>query len=372
MAQVIMDGDESEGEVGGESDTSEDEAIEESDHNTESEEEQSDTVQNQSSDLDNEVTEANFVGKDKSTTWNKNPTTSKFRKASKKNIVKIISGPKPCARDITDERSAFEKFFTEDMIQNIVECTNVEIEKLRVNYARPRDAKNTTKNELLAFLGLLLLVGTKKQNHTHFLELWTTDGTGSQICRACMGCNRFLFLLTAIRFDDKNTRQERKKIDKLAAIRFTLDRFVTNCEANYCLGEHMTIDEMLIPFRGRCSFIQYIPNKPAKYGLKAFVLCDSQTFYVSNLEVYCGQQPEGEYRKSNKPNDITQRLLQPWKGKNRNLTCDNWYTSYPLAMALLKDKITIVGTLKKIKGSCPQSSCRIKKNGQVVHLWVSK
>ncbi|GFR07184.1 DDE_Tnp_1_7 domain-containing protein [Trichonephila clavata] len=176
---------------------------------------------------------------------------------------------------------------------------------------------------MLAFTGILILAGVKKQNHTNFLELWTTDGTGSEIFRSCMNCNRFLFLLSAIRFDDKNTRKERQLTDKLAAIRFTLDRFVENCKNNYSLGEYATIDEMLIPFRGRCSFIQYIPNKPAKYGLKVFVLCDSKTFYVRNLEVYCGQQPEGPYRKSNTPDNITHRLMQPWKGKNRNLTCDN-------------------------------------------------
>lgn len=244
-------------------------------------------------------------------------------------------------------------FFTNDIIQNIVECANMEIEKLRVNYDRPRDAKNTTTNEVLAFIGILILAGVKKQNHTNFLELWTTDGTGSEIFRSCMNCNRFLFLLTAIRFDNKNTRKERQLTDKLAAIRFTLDRFVENCKNNYSLGEYATIDEMLIPFRGRCSFVQYIPNKPAKYGLKVFVLCDSKTFYVSNLEVYCGQQPEGPYRKSNTPDNITHRLMQPWKGKNRNLTCDNWYTSYPLAVNLLKDKTTIVGTMRQNKRELP-------------------
>ena len=247
------------------------------------------------------------------------------------------------------------------MTENIVQCTNLQITRLRPKYHRPRDAKNTTKSEILAFIGLLLLAGTKKQNHTHFLELWTTDGTGSEIFRACMSYNRFLFLLVALRFDDKITRHDRKITDKLAAIRFTLDSFVDNCKNNYCLGEYVTIDEMLIPFRGRCSFVQYIPNKPAKYGLKAFVLCDSKTFYVSNLEVYCGQQPEGQYKNSNTPTDITHRLLQPWKGKNRNLTCDNWYTNYPLAKALLKDKVTIVGTLKKNKKELPPEFLPNKK-----------
>ena len=118
------------------------------------------------------------------------------------------------------------------------------------NYDGLRDPKNTTTNEMYAFIGILILVGVKKQNHTHFFELWTTNGTRSEIFRSCMNCNRFLFLLSAIRFDDKNMRKERKLIDKLAPVRFTLDRFVGNFKNNYSLGAQAAIDEMLISFRG--------------------------------------------------------------------------------------------------------------------------
>ena len=65
-----------------------------------------------------------------------------------------------------------------------------------------------------------------------------------------MNCNRFLFLLSTIRFDDTNTRKERKLTDKHAVVRFTLDRFVENCKINYNLSAQATIDEMMIPYRG--------------------------------------------------------------------------------------------------------------------------
>ena len=115
------------------------------------------------------------------------------------------------------------------------------------------------------------------------------------ILRACMSYKRFLFLLRSIRFDDKETREMRRSTDKLAAIRVFLDQFVGNCMGTYNLGEFVTIDEKLEAFRGRCSFIQYIPSKPAKYGLKVFALCDAKTFYTSSLEVHCGLQPEGRF-----------------------------------------------------------------------------
>ena len=186
-----------------------------------------------------------------------------------------------------------------------------------------------------------------------FLELWATDGSGIEIFRACMLYNRFLFLLLAIRFDDRTTQSQRKETDKLAAIWYILDEFVQNCKNTYCLNEFLTIDETLVSFRGRCSFIQYIPSKPAKYGVKIFALCNAKTYFTRNLEVYCGKQPTGPHEASNSPGDIVERLISHLKGTCRNLTMDNWYTSYTLAKSMLRDKITLVGTLKKNKREIP-------------------
>ena len=62
------------------------------------------------------------------------------------------------------------------MIEEIVGCTNMYITAVQSNYDRKRDAKITTKTELMAFLGLLVLSGVKRAGHVSFLELWATDG----------------------------------------------------------------------------------------------------------------------------------------------------------------------------------------------------
>ncbi|UYV65334.1 hypothetical protein LAZ67_3003981 [Cordylochernes scorpioides] len=111
-------------------------------------------------------------------------------------------------------------------------------------------------------------------------------------------------------------------------------------------GEYLTVDENIIPFKGRCSFKQYLPNKPAKYVIKTYVLCCSRKSYVVNLEIYAGKQPEGPYQISNSPNNTFTFNLRV---KTQHIS-DNWYTSYPLAVALLNDhKLTFVEPLKKNK-----------------------
>ncbi|CAB3260710.1 unnamed protein product [Arctia plantaginis] len=118
---------------------------------------------------------------------------------------------------------------------------------------------------------------------------------------------------------------------------------------------------MLVAFRGRCKFRQYIPSKPAKYGLKIIALVDAKTFYITNLEIYAGKQPDGPYAKSNKPFDVVDRIVQPVSKTNRNITFDNWFTSYELVLHLLKEhQLTSVGTVRKNKMQIPPEFTRTR------------
>lgn len=148
-------------------------------------------------------------------------------------------------------------------------------------------------------------------------------------------------------------RIQRREIDKLAPIKEFFELFVENCKKCFSPSEYVTIDEQLIKFRGRCPFRVYLPNKPAKYGVKIFALVDAKMMYTWNMEVYCAKQPVGPYNISNSPSDVVMRLMNPILGSGRNLTTDNWYTSIPLAENLLKNKITLVGTMRKNKKEIP-------------------
>lgn len=64
------------------------------------------------------------------------------------------------------------------------------------------------------------------------------------------------------------------RIDK---VRLLLDHIRSAPQSAFYPHKEVAVDETMVGFRGRVSFLQYLPKKPTKYGLKLFVLADSSS-----------------------------------------------------------------------------------------------
>lgn len=277
------------------------------------------------------------------------------------NIITHLPGTRGKARTVKTPQECWDCLVDEEMINMIVVNTNIYINKMRINETSTYKTKDTDATEIKAVFGLLYIAGVLHGGRMNLEEFWTTDGTGCNIFPVTMGIIRFRFLLASIRLDNVHTREERRKVDKLAAVRLFFDAFVNNCKSSYVIGEYATLDEMLWAFRGRCGFRMYIANKPAKYGLKIFALTDARTYYTVNMEIYAGSQIEGPYAVSNTTNDLVERITGPLHGTSRNITMDNWFTSVEIAKKLLSEhKLTVVGTIRKNKRQIPPEFLQTK------------
>lgn len=173
-----------------------------------------------------------------------------------------------------------------------------------------------------------------------------------------MSLEYFRYLNSCIRFDDKIDRVERRERDKLAAIRNVFQKQNDNLKTLYVVGDCVTVDEQLIPFRGKSPFTQYIPSKPYKYGIKVWALCDSRTYYAYNMQVYTGKGRNCAPEKNQGKRfvlDLTHGL------SGRNVTCDNFFTSHALAKELQNRKMTLVGTMRKNRTEIPPIILDMKK-----------
>ncbi len=96
-----------------------------------------------------------------------------------------------------------------------------------------------------------------------------------------MSRERYQLISRYICFDDIDTRIQREsnKFHKMEAIFNLFKKNLLLIIPSYFL----CIDETLYPFRGMCSFRQYIPSKPARYGIKFWSLVDVK------LGIFCYQ-----------------------------------------------------------------------------------
>ncbi|PNF26682.1 hypothetical protein B7P43_G03391 [Cryptotermes secundus] len=56
----------------------------------------------------------------------------------------------------------------------------------------------------------------------------------------------------------------------------------------YNPSEHLAVDEIIVKFKGRVVFGQYIPKEPESCRIKIFRICDTAG-YTYSLKVYVGK-----------------------------------------------------------------------------------
>ena len=271
-----------------------------------------------------------------------------------KNIVHIRPGPVPEVRQLLEPLRILQLFLPDNMLNKIVLCTNKEINWANKNYKVPKQTfSNTNLVELKALLGIYILAAVMKDNHLSSKMMFDTSYCGTRY-RATMSKSRFDFLTACLRFDDKETRAERRNVTVFAPISEIWEEFIEVCRTIYKPSSYFTINEPLVGFRGQWPFRMYIPNKPAKYGLKLVLLCDVSTKYLINASPYLGKstQPNGGRPLADY---FVELLTAPIYGTNRNFTMDNWFTNVPLADRLISRPytMTIVGTIRKNKPHIP-------------------
>lgn len=283
-------------------------------------------------------------------------------RVAERNLVTHLPGPKGAAKEVGTPENAWKLLIDDAMLEEITMRTNEEIDRQVCNIVRQSYQRNTCKNEMIAYIGLLYLAGVHKDSKRNLEELWSTD-LGFSIYRATMSLPRFRFISTCLRFDDKATRQERIRDDRLAAIRYLWDTFVERCRAYYTPFQHCTIDEQLLGFRGRCGFRVYMKSKPDRYGLKIVMLNDCKTSYMLNAIPYIGKVKT--LNSEPVPTYYVRKLSEPICGTNRNITTDNWFTSVPLFNKMLVDhKLTMVGTMRANKTEIPAKFLQSKPAGE--------
>jgi hypothetical protein len=192
------------------------------------------------------------------------------------NFIGAPNGKSSDAAHITPEftpLSVLLLFFVEIVTLLVVE-TNRYYHQFLDNFEDRPPQREVTEAEMFSFLALTLQMGHTVQDKLE--DYWTKM---EQLCipfyGQMMACARYCHILRFLHFMDNNRNGVDKTDDRLWKIRDLFEIIRTNFSKFYNPSEHLAVDEVIVKFKGRVLFKQYIPKKRKRFGIKMFKPCNS-------------------------------------------------------------------------------------------------
>ena len=213
------------------------------------------------------------------------PSSSYYSYSKTPEPTSVVSSETPSALHL------FGHFFTDEVWDLLVVETNSYASSVVGKSPAARPWAPVTVPEMKAFLGIIILMGIFKIPR---LEMYwssrnphiSTPGMANIKSRI-----RFEQIFRCLHLNN-NANQiptGQPSHDHLFKVRKLLDIIVPQFESEYEMHQQCTIDEAMIPFKGRLGFKQYLKDKPTKWGIKVFVLADATNGYVKKIQIYTGK-----------------------------------------------------------------------------------
>ena len=231
--------------------------------------------------------------------------------------------------------------------------------------------KPVTYNEVKAFIGILMAMGLTKLPEMR--DYWR-KGSVSHVpwFSSILTRGRFEAILNYLHLcnNEKHPPPEDEKY-KLYKLGIFPDIINENFRKCYVPDRELSVDEQMIGTRCRVSFIQYMPKKPVKFGIKLWAICEAKTGYCLNFQIYKGK--ENDTGEKGLGNRVVMDLTEPYLDQNRHIYMDNFYSNPKLFSALEKRSTFACGTIRRDRGEFPPEFTKSKlQRGESVYLKFNK
>ncbi|KAL8576039.1 hypothetical protein ACOMHN_052057 [Nucella lapillus] len=258
----------------------------------------------------------------------------------------------------------FIKVMPEELFQQMAVETN--------RYADQRNARSftrTTSEEMRAFLAIHLYMGVIKL--PSYRLYWSTrEDLHQRSITKVMSKNRYEELVVNFHLNDSTQNPPRGHPDhnKLYKVMPIISHAKRTFPTLYKPHQNLAVDEAMIKFKGRCSFLQYVPAKPHKWGIKAWALCDSESYYMLDFDVYTGKDMQAPIQQTPLGQRVVETLVQPYYRQYHHVYFDNYFTSVPLVENLLRNETYSCGTIRTNRKGLPQEikTVKFRQSGQMM------
>ena len=284
---------------------------------------------------------------------------------SETSSILIVPCKVPCGPTVFLSHNSleiFRLFFTSSLLSLISEQTNLYAKQVLTPEAFDK-YEPITPREIEAYFGFMILMGINQLPTLY--DYWKTDSTyhyspiADRIPR-----DRFIEISRFLHFTNNNDYMYQRtdpNYDRLWKIRPVITAISEKFLNTYNPHNTVSIDEAMIPFKGRCSLKQYLPLKPVKRGIKVWVRADAINGYVSELNVYVGKQ--GIKTEKHLCEKVVKQLTRSLVNNYYTVYCDNYFTTIQLFNDLYKKGIYACGTIRSNRVGYPDDLKKHLKKG---------
>jgi hypothetical protein len=220
-------------------------------------------------------------------------------------------------------------------------------------------------SEMWAFIAILLIMSLVRMNKLR--DYWSKNPIlGHDLIKQIMPRNRFLKILQYFHISERENELPKDHSDynifqKLEPLASNLKKIFRD---NFHPYKEMAVDEALIKYKGRLGIVQYMPLKPAKRGIKIWMLCTSYLVYVYDFNIYGGKKDAVQRSNNGLGYDVVMNLIQSLEAKYHTLYFDRFFTSTKLILDLLKKGMYACGTVMKNRKHLPEEIKRLQLKTQ--------
>ena len=157
--------------------------------------------------------------------------------------------------------------------------------------------------------------------------------------------DRFLNVLLFLHFADSSQRpDEGEEYDQLWKLRTVFDK-LNEAYAKFCNPlEHLVVDEVIVKFKGRDVFKQYIPKKRKCFSIKIYKLCD-ESGYTYDIRVYLGRNSHSTTDNMTATHATVRHFTNRVEGLGQKIFMDNFFSSPRIFNDLDRHKLNSCGTV---------------------------
>ena len=170
-----------------------------------------------------------------------------------------------------------------------------------------------------------------------------------------MAQDRFLHILRFLHFADNSQRpDEGEEYDRLCKLRTVFDTLNVAYAKFYNPSEHLAVDEVIVKFKGRVIFTQYIPKKRKHFGIKIYKFCD-ESGYTYDTRVYLGRDSHSATHDMTATHATVRHLTSRVEGLRHKIFMDNFFSSPRLFDDVDRRKVNSCGTMRPNRRDMPSA-----------------